>query len=503
MKQSKHIFRVGCWTAVSRVFGFARDVLIANVLGAGRLSDIFLAAFKLPNMFRDLLGEGALSSVFVPMFAEQRKKDNLATGGGFAQVAGANKFANNFFSWLMAVLLGITIIGLIAMPIIIWILAPGFADDPGKMQMTIEIGRWLFLYLIFICGSAFLGSILNAFSQFALVASMPVLFNTFSIGALLLAMYLNAGHDVLYILSGAVVLSGVVQMGILWRRLRTRKFGLRLVRPRWDGQMKTAFKRLGVGIVGSGFYQINVIIGTLVASYQAGAVSWLYYSDRMIQLPFAVVGLAVGTVLLTSISNALAEKNMTLVYVQQNAAMRQSLMLILPCMVGLIALATPIIQFLFEHGAWAHDSTIAVASAMMIYALALPAMTTSQIYSKTLYAAQDVRTPVRTSVIGLAVSSGLYLGLFPFVGYLAIPIGAVVGGYVKNWLLLRECRKRDLFRWLPKTQKAVAGFVALALVLAVALRFISITNIWMLFAVIAAFGVLYLPIAHFINKRFY
>ena len=491
MKLGKHIFKVGGWTAISRVFGFARDVLIANVLGAGRLSDIFLAAFKLPNMFRDLLGEGALSSVFVPMFAEKRKDGQ----------AESLNFTNNFFSWLMAILLGITIVGLIAMPIIVLILAPGFAADPGKMDLTIIISRWMFLYLIFVCGTAFLGSILNAFSEFALVASMPVIFNIFSIGGLLLAKYLNAGQTVLYILAAAVVLSGVFQMLVLWARLRAKKFGLRLIRPRWNGQMRTAFRRLGVGLFGTGFYQINIIVGTLIASYQAGAVSWLYYSDRMVQLPFAIIGLSVGTVLLTSISNALAEKNMSSVYYQQNAAFRQSMMLTLPCMVGLFVLATPIIQFLFQHGAWTHESTLAVAHAMMIQSLVLPAMTTSQIYSKTLFAAQDVRTPVRSSIIGLAVSSALYLGLFSFIGYLAIPVGGVVGGYVKNWLLLRECRRRELFKVLPKTKRAMAGFIILSVMLGTGLWFVPVTNLWILMATMAVFGIIYLPIAWIINKK--
>jgi len=491
MKLGKHIFKVGGWTAISRVFGFARDVLIANVLGAGRLSDIFLAAFKLPNMFRDLLGEGALSSVFVPMFAEQRKvghKESL-------------NFSNNFFSWLMAILLGITIVGLIAMPIIVLILAPGFAADPGKMDLTVIISRWMFFYLIFICGSAFLGSVLNAFSEFSLVAFMPIIFNLFSIGGLLLAKYLNAEKSILYILSSAVVLSGVFQMALLWGRLRARKFGLRLIKPRWNGQMRTAFRRLGVGLFGTGFYQINIIIGTLIASYQAGAVSWLYYSDRMVQLPFAIIGLSVGTVLLTSISNAIAEKNMTSVYVQQNAAFRQSMMLTLPCMIGLFVLAMPIIQFLFQHGAWTSESTLAVARAMMIQSLVLPAMTTSQIYSKTLFAAQDVRTPVKSSMIGLGVSTSIYLGLFSFIGYLAIPVGAVVGGYVKNWFLLRECRRRDLFRILPKTKRAMAGFILLSVGLGAALWFIQITNIWILMGAMAIFGIIYLPIAWIINKK--
>lgn len=401
----------------------------------------------------------------------------------------------------MMILLGITVVALIAMPVIIWILTPGFADDPGKMQMTVIIARWMFLYLIFICGAAFLGSILNAFSEFALVAGMPVVFNLFQIGALVLAMHLGAGEKVLYILSAAVVLSGMVQMAILWGRLRARKFGLRIIRPKWNSRMKTAFKRLGVGILGSGFYQLNIVIGTLVASFQAGAVSWLYYSDRMVQLPFAIIGLAAGTVLLTSISNALAEKKMARVYAQQNAAMRQSMLFTLPCMAGLIALAEPIMRFLFEYGAWTHESTLAVAAAIMIQALALPAMTMNQIYSKTLFAAQDVKTPVKASAIALGVSSLIYAGLFPFIGYLAVPAGTVVGGYLRNWLLLRECRRRDLFRILPGTVRAIAGFFLLALALGLALWMLPIGNIFMLAAAIGAFGILYLPLAWAINRK--
>jgi putative peptidoglycan lipid II flippase len=265
--------------------------------------------------------------------------------------------------------------------------------------------------------------------------------------------------------------------------------------------MRTAFRRLGVGLFGTGFYQINIIIGTLIASYQAGAVSWLYYSDRMVQLPFAIIGLSVGTVLLTSISNAMAEKNMPSVYAQQNAAFRQSMMLTLPCMIGLFVLAMPIIQFLFQHGAWTSESTLAVARAMMIQSLVLPAMTTSQIYSKTLFAAQDVRTPVKSSMIGLGVSTAIYLGLFSFIGYLAIPVGGVVGGYVKNWFLLRECRRRNLFKILPKTKRAMAGFIVLSVVLGAALWFIQITNIWILMGAMAIFGVIYLPLAWIINKK--
>jgi putative peptidoglycan lipid II flippase len=485
MKLGKHIFGVGAMTGISRVFGFIRDMLIARYLGAGRLSDIFLAAFKLPNLFRDLLGEGALSSVFIPMFAD-RKKDN--------------NFANNAFSWLMAVLLGLTLVCEILMPLLVWILAPGFADDPGKMELTVLVSRIMFVYVIFVCGAAFLAAVLNAFSRFALAAFMPILLNVMLIGSLLL-FGRHGGDAILFVMAATVVLSGIIQAAILWSRIRRGHFGLRLIAPKWTPEIKQMLKRLGVGIVGSGFYQVNIIIGTLVASFQSGAVSWLYYSDRIVQLPFAVVGLAAGTVLLSSLSDAIAKKNMRGVYIQQNSSMRQSMMLIIPSTVGLFVLARPIIKYLFEYGAWTPESTFAVAAAIMIQALVLPAMTASQIHSKTLYAAQDVKTPVRSSIISLGAACALYLGLFWFVGYLAIPIGTVAGGYLKNYLLSRACRRRGLFRLERRTIRTVSAFAILSAALGAGLWFVPITGVWVLIAAMAGYGILYLPVALIINKR--
>ncbi len=486
MKLGKHIFGVGLMTGISRIFGFIRDMLIARVLGAGRISDIFLAAFKLPNLFRDLLGEGALSAIFIPMYADSKHDES---------------FAKNVFSWLMVVLLGITVVFEIFMPIVVWILAPGFADDPGKMELTVIISRIMFFYVIFVCSAAFLSAVLNAFSRFVLAAFMPVMLNIMLIAALLATAYLGANNSVLYIMAGTVVLSGIIQCLVLLARIRSKHFGLRLVIPRWTNGIKTMFKRFGVSIVGNGFYQITIILGTLVASYESGAVSWLYYSDRIVQLPFAMIGLAAGTVLLSSISNALAEKNMRSVYIQQNSSMRQSMMLIMPCLVGIFVLAEPIIKILFEHGAWTPQSTHAVALAIMIQIFVLPAMLISQIYSKTLYASQDVKTPVKTSVISLAVASAIYVGMFWFVGYLAIPIGVVVSGYVKNYLLGRACRRKGLIKIDDRTIRAMALFTCLSVLLGVGLWFVPVTNIISLGLAIAGFGIIYLPIAFVLNRK--
>jgi putative peptidoglycan lipid II flippase len=465
---------VGGWTGVSRLLGFLRDMLVGRFLGAGRMSDIFLTAFKLPNLFRDLLGEGALSSVFIPMFSREKRSAS---------------FASSVFSWLMLVLLAITILAEIFMPLIMLGLAPGF--DPEKLQMTVEVGRIMFFYVILVCGAGFLSAILNAFSDFALAAFIPVLLNVSLIAGLLIF------RTNLYALAGAVLLAGAVQMWILIGRLRRRNFGLRLIRPRLSPAVKGVGRRLGWGFLGSGFYQLNVIVGVMIASRQGGAVSWLYYSDRLVQLPFAIVGLAAGTVILTKISDAISSGKMGAVFGYQNAAMRQSMMLILPCMAGLLALARPIVGFLFGYGEWTPEATRAVADAIMIQVLVLPFMTATQIYQKTLYAAGDVQSPVKVSAVFLALGVLVMLALAPRIGYLCVPVGTAVSGILRNQALRRICVRRELYKTDWRTIAAIAAFFVLSLLLGVGLWLARplITGVAALAAALAISMIIYLPSA--------
>lgn len=483
VKIGKHIFGVGLMTAVSRIFGFIRDILIARFLGTGRLSDIFFVAFKLPNLFRDLLGEGALSSVFIPMYTSKNKDEN---------------FAKQSFSWLMFVLLLIVIVFQIIMPIVIVSMAPGF--DGEKLNLTVSISRILFFYCIFICSSAFLSAILNTFSRFLLVAFMPVLLNIMLIISLLL---FSGASDIfiLYSMSITVVLSGILQMLILWISVIKSHFKLSIVRLKLTEDIKTLFKRLLVGVLGSGFYHINIIVGTLIASFTSGAVSYLYYTDRLIHLPFAVIGLAAGTVLMSSLSNAIAKNDLKSVYLQQNYSIRKSLMLIIPSFVGLFVLAIPIIKFSFERGAWTPESTIAVANALMIQVFVLPAMMVSQVYSRTLFAVQDVRTPVKTSIISLCFSSILFISLYPLIDYLSIPLGIVLGGYLKNYLLSRACKNKGLLKIEFKTIKSIVFYFVLSSVLGFILYLIPIKNMMTLILAISGFGFIYLPTAIFISRK--
>jgi putative peptidoglycan lipid II flippase len=476
---ARKIFGVGAWTGVSRVLGFARDLLIARFLGAGRMSDIFLTAFKLPNLFRDLLGEGALSSVFVPMFSREKKSAD---------------FASNAFSWLMAVLLFITIAVEIFMPFVIWGLAPGF--DAAKLSATTDIARIMFLYVMLVCGAGFLSAILNAFSDFVLAAAAPILLNVLMIFGLL------AFKDDLHALAFVVLAAGLLQFWILFNRLRRRNFGLRLVRPRINPLINSLGRRMSWGFVGSGFYQLNVVAGVILASYQSGAVSYLYYADRMVQLPFAMIGLAAGTIILTKVSDAIASKKMAAVYKYQNAAARQSMMLVLPCVAGLAVLAEPIIRCLFEYGEWTAQATGAVAAALAIQAFVLPFMTTSQIYSKTLYASGDAKTPVKISATALLLGIAVMVALVGHLGYLCVPVGTLVGGIFRNILLKSACSRRAIYKTDKSAVAAICAFGALSAAMGAGLYFARplIGGVAMLAAVIACAAIIYLPAAFFCDK---
>ncbi|MDR0319701.1 MAG: murein biosynthesis integral membrane protein MurJ [Rickettsiales bacterium] len=480
MSIRKHFLSVSAWTAASRVLGFVRDVLIASVLGAGRASDIFFAAFKIPNMFRSILGEGALQVSFVPMFVEKRKQDEAKAGD----------FANMAFSWLMAITLGITIIALIAMPFIMLVIAPGFGAEPGKLEDATSLARVMFPYLILVSSIGFMSGILNSANRFALAAAMPSLLNIFMIGGLMLAM--RMGWQAAYALAFAILLSGVVQIWILWTRIRARQFGLRLVRLKKSPEMKTLFRRMGPGIVGSGAYHINIMVGTIIASLTPGAVSWLYYADRLVQLPFAIVGLAVGTVLLTSISKALSDNNPKLAHIQQNRAITHILFWTLPAFAGLAALAGPIVQILFQRGEFTAADTVQTASAIALLSIALPAMSLEQVFEKTIFAAKDTKTPVKVSMAGILGSALIAIGLYPFIGFLSVVVGTAATAWAKMFAMSFIAWRRGLFMLRRGTVIIGAVFAAAAAAMFIGLESIETTNLINLTAAIAIAGGAYL-----------
>ncbi len=429
---------VGVATMASRVLGFIRDVSIAAFLGAGPIADAFFVAFKLPNLFRRLFAEGAFNSAFVPLFAralEENGKD------------GARRFAEEILAAFLATLIAVSILAELAMPALVYVLAPGFADDGEKFATTVTFSRICFPYLMFVSLVAFLSGVLNTFGKFAAAALAPVLLNVVFIATLVLIGFLGTGHSILsgVMLSWAVAFAGLVQLlALVWALMRT-DFRLALRRPRITASVRRLVQ-LGIpGVIAGGITQINIMIGTIIASFSASAVSYLYYADRIYQLPLGVVGVAVGVVLLPDLSRQLRSGDDGNVFHTQNRALEFSLVLTLPAAVALIVIADPIIQVLFERGAFATVDTAATAPALAAFAVGLPAFVLIKVFSPGFFAREDTRTPMWFAGAGMVVNVVGSIALFPFYKHVGIAIATSLAGWVNAGLLGATLWRRGFF----------------------------------------------------------
>src|ERR1700753_30650 len=341
----KGILTVGGWTLVSRVLGFARDMLIAAFIGTGPIADAFFVALKLPNLFRRLFGEGAFNAAFIPAFSGL-----LHTEG----VAAAKQFAEESFA-IMAFWLGImTILGEIFMPDLMVVLAPGFSATPAKFALAVSLSRITFPYLVLICLAALVSGVLNGLEKFTAASASYVLFNIVSIACMLwMTPYVpTVGHA----LSWGVTISGVAQLGLLMLAVRRGGMGLRIPRPRLTPQMRLVIRRMAPGLVGAGVTQLNLTVDVIIASLlPPGTVSVLYFADRVQQLPLGVIGTAVGTALLPRARQVRAgEANSAIGTL--NRALEYGLFLTLPAALALIVCAHPIMLVLFGRGAFDLES---------------------------------------------------------------------------------------------------------------------------------------------------
>ncbi len=348
----RSILSVGGWTLISRVTGFARDVVTAAVMGAGPIADAFVVAFRLPNHFRAIFGEGAFNTAFVPAYA--RLEEAGAAGA-------ARRFADRVFTLMLLVQVALLAVALPAMPWIVRALAPGFADDAGRFALAVDLTRITFPYLLFMTLVTLFSGILNAHRRFAAAAGAPVLLNLAMLVALALAfLFPNAA----YAAAWGVSVSGVLQFGLVWWDARRAAYAPRLVRPTLrDPDMVRFFKVLGPAVIGSAGFQIASFADTIIASFlPVGAVSALYYADRLYQLPFGVIAIAAGTVLLPEMSRRLAAGDAVGAHAAQNRAAGFSLALSAPFAVAFLTLPGPIMAALFQRGAFtAEDATRAAA----------------------------------------------------------------------------------------------------------------------------------------------
>lgn len=397
----KGILTVGGWTMASRLLGFARDMLIAAILGAGPVADAFFVALKLPNLFRRLFGEGAFNAAFVPEFTGM-----LAAEGP----AAAKRFASESFAVMTFWLLVVTVLGEIAMPGMIRVLAPGFAATPEKFELAVSLTRITFPYLILICLAALVSGVLNGMERYTAAAASYVLFNVISIACMLwLTPYTpTAGHA----LSWGVTLSGVAQLGLLMWAAQRAGMGLTLPRPRLTPQVRVLMRRMAPGLVGAGVTQLNLAVDVIIASLlPAGTVSLLYYADRVQQLPLGVIGTAVGTAILPMLSRQVRGGEAEAAIDTLNRAIEYTLVLALPAALALMVAAEPIMWALFGRGAFDAESAHLSAQALAAYALGLPAFVMVKVLVPAFFARGDTATPVKIGMMSVALNLSLNVAL--------------------------------------------------------------------------------------------
>ncbi|MCB1652128.1 MAG: murein biosynthesis integral membrane protein MurJ [Alphaproteobacteria bacterium] len=458
MKLAKAMATVAGLTGLSRIAGFIRDILTAAILGAGPLADAFFVALKLPNFFRRVTAEGAFSVAFVPLYSEKLEKEDRAR---------ADLFASNAFMVMLSFLTVLTLLALAAMPYIIDVIAPGFESGSERYEAAIELSRITFPYLLFMSLTALLGGVLNALDRFAPFAFAPVLFNLCLIAALLLnGFFESAGHALSY----GILAAGVLQLLWLYTSARRQGFHLKIAVPRIDADMKRLFKLMGPGIIGAGVVHINLFADMIIASFlQEGSISFLYYADRLNQLPLGVVGIAVGTALLPMLSKALAADNLEEGRNLFNRALEFCLLLALPAALALGVIAHELVTVLFQRGAFdAHDTQM-TSMVLICYAIGLPAYIATKVFATAHWARHDTKTPVKISIFATLINIALCLVFIQFIGVAGIALGTGLTGWLQFAAYVRSLRAHPAARFDERFRRAAPRIILSSCIMAATL----------------------------------
>ena len=452
---SRNVFKslatVSGMTLLSRVLGFARQVLMAGVIGAGGspVADAFWAAFRLPNMFRRLFAEGAFHAAFIPLFQGKRvDQDNAA----------AKAFAEEVLSALVLILTLLTALVQVAAPAFVYLIASGFGDDPEKFSLTTLYTRIMFPYLIMMSLVGLLSGVLNSLGRFAASAGAPLALNVCLITAVL--MYADADTEVAGLaLSWGVFAGGVLQLAILLYGAARQGFLLRLRMPRLTPSVKRLFALGAPGFISAGAVQINLIVGTNIASQQPGAVSWLMNADQLYQLPLALIGIALGVVLLPMLSERVRNGDEAGAARAINRSLELSALLCFPAAAAFIVMGAPICDALFRgvagealaligagESAFTEDDVAMTGWALAIFGWGLPAFVWHKIFSPAYFAREDTRTPMNYALISIAINTVLALALFPVFGFLSVPFATAVAAWAQVILLAQQLYRRRQFQ---------------------------------------------------------
>ena len=447
----------GFFTLISRILGYVRDILIAIFLGTSLFADAFFVAFRLPNTFRRLFAEGTFNAAFIPSYAGQLVKNKEA----------ADNFAKNVFNLLFIILLFLVLLAEIFMPQLIFLIAPGFYKDPDKLNLAVDLSRITFPFLFFICLASFFGAILNSYNKFAAAAAAPIILNIILIGSLFFSKWINISN--VLVLSYAVSIAGFLQLIVLFFFVRKNFKPILSIKIKIDEHIKLFFRKLLPSIFSSGVTQINILVGTIIASFQAGAVSYLYYADRVYQINLAVAGIAVGTVMLPELSKHVKNNNSEQVTNLQNRALELCLFLSIPAAVALMLAAEQIITSLFGYGSFDNESVINTAVALTFFAIGVPAFSALKILSNYFFARNDTKTPFYLSVISVILNVLISISFFKEFGFVIIPIATSISSWINVFLHFYFIKKRNLFNFdkvfIYKFPRMILSVVVMGIVL--------------------------------------
>jgi putative peptidoglycan lipid II flippase len=453
---------VGGLTAVSRVFGFVRDVLLAAVMGTGWVADAFFVSFRFPNLFRALFAEGAFNSAFVPLFSKRLRAEGQESARGFAEEA------------LAILFVGVTatvIVAEIFMPTLVRAIAPGFSSNPEKFRLAVLLTRITFPYLVCMSLVALTAGILNALGKFSAPAATPVVLNLVLIVVTLFAA-LGGFYDqpqAGIIQAWGVAIAGFAQL--LYVAWAARGLGMDpgFRWPRLTPDMRRLLLLAVPGLVTGGINQVNIFIGTMIASLQSSAVSFLYYADRINQLPLGMVGIAIGVVLLPTLTRHLADGDEKGAMASQNRSLELALLLTLPAAVALIVIPKPIIQVLFQRGSFGASDTTQVAAALAAFAVGLPAFVMTKVFLPGFFAREDTATPMWFAMASVAVNIGGSLAMFFVIGHVGIAIATSLSGWTNALLLAATLIRRGHFRFDAALRRRAPLIVVASVSMGVAL----------------------------------
>ncbi len=455
----------GFFTLISRILGYVRDILIAIFLGTSVFADAFFVAFRLPNTFRRLFAEGTFNAAFIPSYAGALTKNKKK----------ADEFAKNVFNLLFIILLTLVLVAEIFMPQLIFLIAPGFYKDPEKLKLAIDLSRITFPFLFFISLASFFGAILNSYNKFAAAAAAPIILNVILIGSLFFSKWVNLS-DVL-VLSYAVSLAGFLQLIVLIFFVRKNFEPILSIKIKIDKQIKIFFSKLLPSIFSSGVTQINILVGTIIASFQAGAVSYLYYADRVYQINLAVAGIAVGTVMLPELSKHVKNNNFKKITNLQNRALELCLFLSVPAAVALVLASEQIITSLFGYGSFNNESVTNTAMALTFFAFGVPAFSILKIFSNYFFSRNDTKTPFYLSVISVILNVLISVSFFNKFGFIIIPIATSISSWINVFIHFYFIKKRNLYffdkTFIYKLPRMILSVVVMGIILYLLLGFFS------------------------------